>query len=227
MFDSQDQVLKSPKKNRLTVLSANVQSIMAKKDSLWSTLKSAKPDIFLACESWPKPEIYDSYVIPPDLDYENFRKDRKDGHGGVLIAVGRNLIYELVPTDDTCQLIAVKITCQHNSVIAAPIYRPTNNDTEYAAHLATAKENLEKKHTKDVIWIGGDSNLPDIDWSTNSITGCNYKRDINEAVLQAADNCNLDQVVDFPTRDANLLHVFLTNRNAIHYQASVTMRWYI
>ena len=53
-----------------------------------------------------------------------------------------------------------KITCQHNSVIAASIYRPTNNDTEYAAHLATAMENLAKKDTKDVIWISGDSNLP-------------------------------------------------------------------
>ena len=83
-----------------------------------------------------------------------FTKDRKDGYGGVLIAVRRNLIYELVPTDGTCELIAVKITCQHNSVVAASIYRPTNNDTEYAAHLATAMENLAKKHSKDVIWIG-------------------------------------------------------------------------
>ena len=139
----------------------------------------------------------------------------KDGYDGVLIAVRRNLIYELVPTDDTCELIAVKITCQHNSVIAASIYRPTNNDTEYAAHLATAMENLAKKHTKDVIWIGGDSNLPDIDWSTNSITSCNYKREINEVVLQAADNCGLDQVVDFPTRETNLLDVFLTNRPSL------------
>ena len=132
-----------------------------------------------------------------------------------MIAVRRNLIYKLVPTYDTCELIAVKITSQHNSVIAASIYRPTNNDTEYAAHLATAMENLAKKHTKDVIWIGGDSNLPDIDWSTNSITSCNYKREINEFVLQAADKCGLDQVVDFPTRETNLLDVFLTNRPSL------------
>ena len=134
-----------------------------------------------------------------------------------MIAVRRNLIDELVPTDDTCELKAVKITCQHNPVTAASIYRPTNNDTEYAAHLATAMENLAKKHTKGVIWIGGDSNLPDINWSTNSTTGCNYKREINAVVLQAADNCGLDQVLDFPfpTRDTNLLDVFLTNRPSL------------
>ena len=123
-----------------------------------------------------------------------------------MIAVRRNLIYELVPTDDTCELIAVTITCQHKSVIAASIYRPTNNDTEYAAHLATAMENLAKKHTKDVIGIGGDNNLPDIDWSTNSITGCNYKREIKQTIVA------LIKWWTFPTRDAYLLDVLLTNR---------------
>ena len=139
-------------------------------------------------------------------------KTKKDGYGGVLIAIKRNIIYELVPTYDTCELIAVKDTCKHNSVSAVSMYRPTNNDIEYATQLATAMEKLLKKHTKDVIWIGGNSNVPDMDWSTNTISGSNHKREINELFLQAADKCSLDQVVDFPTRDTNLLDVLLTNK---------------
>ena len=92
--------------------------------------------------------------------------------------------------------------------------RPTNNATEYAVQLATSMENLVKKQTKDVILIVGDSNLPDIDWSTNTVSGCNYKREIKEVLLQAADNCGLDQVVDFPTRDTNHLDVYLLNRQS-------------
>lgn len=95
------------------------------------------------------------------------------------------------------------------------MYRPTNNDTEYAAHLALALENLVKKYPKDVVWIGGDTNLPDIDWSTDTISGCSYKREVNETVLQAANNCGLDQMVDFPTRESNLLDVFFTNRPSL------------
>ena len=104
-----------PKKNRLSILIANVQSIMSKKESLWLSLESEKPDIVLACETWVKPDIFDSEVIPSDFEYEIFRKDRKDGYGGVLIAIKRNLVYEVIPIDKTCELVAVKITCKHNS----------------------------------------------------------------------------------------------------------------
>ena len=124
---------------------------MSKKESLWLSLESEKPDIVLACETWLKPDIYDSEIIPSDFEYEIFRKDRKDGYGGILIAIKRNLVYEVIPTDKTCELVAVKITCKHNSVIVASMCRPTNNDTEYAAHLTSAIENLVKNHPKDVI----------------------------------------------------------------------------
>ena len=43
----------------------------------------------LSCENWFKLDTY--------YEYEIFRKDRKDGYGGVFIAVKGNLVYELVP----------------------------------------------------------------------------------------------------------------------------------
>ena len=169
----------------------------------------------IACETWLKPDVHDSEVIPTDLEYDIFRKDRVDGYGGVLIAVKRPLVFEQVPTSDNCEFVAVKITCKNNSVIVASLYRPTKNDCEYSVHLASAVENLAKDHPKDVIWIGGDANLPDIDWSTNTISGNNYKKEINENLLQSAENYGLEQIVDFPTRDNNVLDVFLTNRPSL------------
>ena len=72
-----------------------------------------------------------------------------------------------------------------------------------------------KRYPKEVIWIGGDANLPDISWSLNTVSGNNYKKEINVTFLQAVENSGLDQVVDFQTRDDNLLDIFLTNRPSL------------
>ena len=88
-----------------------------------------------------------------------------------MIAVKRTLIYELITIDKECELLAVKTTCKFNSLIVASLYRPTDNDSDYALKLVNAIESLVKEHPKDVIWIGGDINLPGIDWSSSSITG--------------------------------------------------------
>ena len=40
----------------------------------------------------------------------------------------------------------------------------------------------------------------------------NYKKKISDSFPQAVENCGLEQIVDFPTRDNNLLDIFLTNR---------------
>ena len=72
-----------------------------------------------------------------------------------------------------------------------------------------------KRYSNEVIWIGGDANLPDINWSLNTVSGNNYKKEIIVTFLQAVENCGLDQVVDFQTRDDNLLDISLTNRPSL------------
>ena len=80
------------KKNRLSVIVVNTQRIMIKKESLWQILDSHNPDIILMSETWLDQDIHDAEVMPPDLNYELFQKDRRDGYGRVLIAIKRNLI---------------------------------------------------------------------------------------------------------------------------------------
>ena len=55
-------------------------------------------------------------------------------------------------------------------------------------------------------------NLPDIEWSTNSITKYQYLRQINESFLHTFNVCNLEQIVEFPTRGFNILEIVATNR---------------
>jgi hypothetical protein len=58
-----------------------------------------------------------------------------------------------------------------------------------------------------MIWIGGDLNLPDIDWQDESIKGNNYPKRISELVIETMQDTAMQQIVNFPTRGTRrLLH---------------------
>jgi DNA-binding NarL/FixJ family response regulator len=65
------------------------------------------------------------------------------------------------------------------------------------------------------VWIGGDTNLPDIDWETEQIISNRYKHSISETFLQTQASCGLEQIVDFPTRGDNTLDTISTNRPSL------------
>ena len=55
-------------------------------------------------------------------------------------------------------------------------------------------------------------NLSDIEWSTNSITKYQYLKQINESFLETFNVCNLEQIVEFPTRGFNIHEIVATNK---------------
>ena len=61
---------------------------------------------------------------------------------------------------------------------------------------------LINKSKKCRIWIGGDLNLPDIDWETSSHQ---YSNDISERFIEVTNHCYLEQLVTFLTRGSNTL----------------------
>jgi hypothetical protein len=90
-------------------------------------------------------------------------------------------------------------------------YRPPNSSIEYSKDLSNIISDICHKNTKSTIWIG-DLNLPDINWSSNTITSNQYRKEISEIFLALEEDLGLIQSVNFPTRDQNLLDVFFTNR---------------
>ena len=90
--------------------------------------------------------------------------------------------------------MAVKVTCKHNSVIVASLYRHTDNDLDYTINLINAIESLVKCHPNKVIWNGWDANLPDTNWSLNTVSGNNNKKEINDYFLKAVENCKQQQI---------------------------------
>ena len=113
-------------------------------------------------------------------------------------------------------MVGVKIQAAvHHPLIVIGAYRPTNNNGEYAANLTTSIKSITAQFPNSPIWVAGDLNLPDIDWTTNSIRSHQYLKSINNSFIDLASNLGMTQSVSFPTRIDNTLDVFLTNRPSL------------
>jgi len=81
--------------------------------------------------------------------------------------------------------------------------------------LCDSLESIVLSYPHDILWIAGDLNLPDINWTDSNIAGNNYPLPLNAAFLNFVNTFGLTQVVDFPTRQSNTLDIFLTNRPSL------------
>ena len=147
-----------------------------------------------------------------------YRNDRsgdnnsKEGGGGVLLAIRNSLASELVLKSPSTESIFCRINNKNNPpTIVGCVYRPPDNNTEICNTICNEILKLKTKFKKSVFWVGGDFNLPDIDWENSEIKGYNYKKEINERFLDTFNDAGLCQMIDKPTRGENTLDIFLTN----------------
>ena len=200
-------------KNDATVLTTaviNFQSILPKKCELWNLINLEKPDIIFGTETWLSQRVFDAELFPPNLGYIVFRKDREDGYGGVLIATKNNLTTHEILHDNNSESVFVKIKLKTKSLTLGCVYRtPSNNTLDQMEILLNTFDKLDKD---DPMWIGGDINLPDIDWSEHRVTGHQYPLIINTTFLEKVQDMGLTQINNTPTRGTNILDLFFTNR---------------
>ncbi|CAG2211723.1 unnamed protein product [Mytilus edulis] len=122
-------------KHKLSTLLVNFQSIRNKVPDTQVLIDNADPDIIVGTETWLNSEIFSPEVLPNN--YNVFRRDRDDSHGGVLLAIKSDLVCTPVHTRKDSELLTVKL---HNSmtkstIISAFIVRQT-------AHLKKKPETL-------------------------------------------------------------------------------------
>lgn len=111
--------------NSLRVLTVNFQSARSKSHETALLIESSNPDIIIGTETWLKPEIYDSEVIPPS--YTLYRNDRADGYGGVLLAVKSDITSSEYSKSKNIEFIAAKIQLsKQKPLITGSYYRPPN-----------------------------------------------------------------------------------------------------
>ena len=123
---------------KLRVIVANLQSIKAKRESLWSMLSDIDPDIVIATETWLHPGITEKEVLPDNYQFLA-RKDRpNDPHGGVAVIAKSEIAGVQVDTDTDTELTAAAITCKHSKdpLIVGSLYRPPSSKAEYTEGFA-------------------------------------------------------------------------------------------
>ena len=114
--------------SNLRTLTINFQSIYGKREVFWSLVDATKPDIIFGCETWLKPDVSQGEFFPPCFTV--YRKDRKDGYGGVLVGIHSSLMSQEIDVDSETELVAAKILCGKQNIIGA-MYRPPRTKQAY------------------------------------------------------------------------------------------------
>ena len=104
----------------LRLLEVNFQSIFSKRAEFWSVLDATKPDVVYGCETWLKPSIANDEIFPPG--YDIYRRDRKDGYGGVLLAIHSSLNNHQITIQFDTEIVAAKIINDKQSIVLASLY---------------------------------------------------------------------------------------------------------
>ena len=168
-------------------------------------INTAKPDILIFTETWLNSNISSSEILPPGLQYELFRRDRSDGYGGVAVAVSRSFDAKHLHTAEDCEALFVELDVttnkrQKESLIVGAVYRPPSSRDDYMESLCSNIKNVAQQHKKSVLWIGGDFNLPDIDWDNYVVTGHRNTQSVNDGIFTTIFETGLEKIVTFPTR---------------------------
>jgi hypothetical protein len=96
-------------------------------------------------------------------------------------------------------------------ICVASYYRPPSDDGTSLDQLNISLSRLDKTNSSN-IWVGGDFNLGNIDWSIPSfITGKPDAKQHHQQLLDIIADHNLHQVTDKPTQNERTLDLLLMN----------------
>ncbi|MCW4309234.1 MAG: reverse transcriptase domain-containing protein [Candidatus Thiodiazotropha endolucinida] len=199
----------------MTILNINFQSVRNKIPEFCALLEAEKPDIVVGTETWLTPEIANNEILPKDLGYNIFRRDRTSGTGGGVFILVKNgiLASEQLHCQTDCEIVWVRIDIVGSRpLFIASYYRPKEND---ALSLAELKRSLTiTSQEKGNMWVLGDMNFPKLSWDEEDVPlilpGCNYPG-LYEEFIDILNEFSLSQVVREATRCGNILDLFLTS----------------
>ena len=197
------------------IVIANLQGIRSKSAELEHLLRDEDNDIVIATETHLGPDVNNAEIVPPD--FAVFRKDRNSSGGGVLIAV--RTCFQAIPRPDldtNCEIIWIELLTQGQSTFIGSFYRPPSADLSTIEALDESLQKTTQVAANRQIILGGDFNLPSIDW--DKLTTKTPARDASQCtrMLDIARDYFLNQLVLDPTRvgtsSANILDLLFASK---------------
>ena len=169
----------------------------------YCTLWRRNFSLVIGTESWLSEEINNAEVFRDG--YIVFRRDRFSRGGGVFICVKNYIDCRELWVDEDFEIIPIEIKGTNPKSIweIVGIYRAPNEDMRVIERLA-ARTGSTGNCTKPSI-IGGDLNLPYVEWKGNVGGSSGTQSLINNLIWENG----YSQVIEGPTRGEALLDVFL------------------
>ena len=177
-------------------------------------MTSKQIDIACFTETWLFEDMTDPELFLPD--YSLIRSDRISSdcgtslHGGVLIAIKRTI--QCTPIDTTAwrgNFAAATVEDDGHTFIVAALNKPPKG-SQYRLEIDQLLQIMHfMKEKGDVVYgvvLSGDFNLPNIDWKSYS-----FGDDYESMILEMVMDTEMEQIVDFCTRGANVLDLILVS----------------
>ena len=85
-------------------------------------------------------------------------------------------LFKTLSIDSQCDIVVCTVSTNSpcSIIILCCVYRPPNCDLEYLQELRKVLESLVLSYLNSMIWIKGDLNLSNVDWSNNAVTTASY-----------------------------------------------------
>ena len=170
-------------------------------------------------ETWLKSHITDAQIHIPY--YVPFRCDRsRRTRGGTVLYIHEEIAVSDVSSYDDTICEAILCTIPTISTILINVYRPPSASlksfTYLLNHIQSYLDPILENSYHDIN-IMGDFNFPNIDWPSLSCTPSHGREqhESGQALLAFIQHNMLLQIVDHPTREQNILDLFLTNNDRV------------
>ena len=197
----------------------NANSIFGKSAELHHLLDYTKADAVLINESKLDSEISTPEVIPDNLGYTVYRKDRNRHGGGVMILIKNCYSSQIVDIKSDAELLWIEVQLKNQrKLLLSTFYRPPSSDDEYLKLFDASLLDIRTRTANNpnhTIIVGGDFNLPDINWEHNCVSASSSKKKLHDSFLSTLADHNLSQMVTEPTREDHILDLMLTNNPSI------------
>ena len=203
----------------LKFISHNARDLRSKYINLHNLILEENPDVVAITETFLDTDISSAEFAPEG--YQCFRKDRDISHykpgtyvdknrGGVLLLVRSELNPTLHRASEVeAELIWVNITLHARAEwLVGVCYRP-EVDQEFM--IEKIKRSIDAIDNQNVILLG-DFNFRNINWQSNECSSS-----LEQGFIDCIDDNLLSQIVDQPTRGANILDLaFVGDASAVH-----------
>ncbi|XP_072021949.1 uncharacterized protein [Amphiura filiformis] len=117
--------------------------------------------------------------------------------------------------DTDCELVWIELSVVGSKpILVGSFYRPPSSPIEDLNMLRTSLARVKVDNYSNV-WLGGDFNLGDIIWETQSVRPGSQKGPMCRDLIDIANDCGFEQVVEGPTRGKNTLDLLFVKNPSL------------